>query len=120
MDLYAAIDVRGGACVRLVQGDYARERVYGGDPIAVAREFEAEGAPWVHVVDLDAARTGRPENASVVTARNSPRMRKAGRPTRTANPAVKAGAIRMASQNGTPTRVASEPAITPPTAANEY
>ena len=68
MDLYAAIDLRAGACVRLVQGDYARERVYGGDPLAVAREFEADGAPWIHVVDLDAARTGRPENRSVVAA----------------------------------------------------
>ncbi|MGQ0521027.1 MAG: 1-(5-phosphoribosyl)-5-[(5-phosphoribosylamino)methylideneamino]imidazole-4-carboxamide isomerase [Actinomycetota bacterium] len=68
MDLYAAIDLRDGKCVRLVQGDYARERVYGGDPVAVAREFEADGAPWIHVVDLDAARTGRPENRAVVVA----------------------------------------------------
>jgi phosphoribosylformimino-5-aminoimidazole carboxamide ribotide isomerase len=68
MDLYAAIDLRGGACVRLVQGDYARERVYGGDPLAVAREFEADGAPWIHVVDLDAARTGLPANRDVVAA----------------------------------------------------
>lgn len=68
MELYPAIDIRGGACVRLVQGDYARERVYGGDPIAIAEEFEGDGAPWVHVVDLDAARTGRPENAGVVAA----------------------------------------------------
>ncbi|MDP9387427.1 MAG: 1-(5-phosphoribosyl)-5-[(5-phosphoribosylamino)methylideneamino]imidazole-4-carboxamide isomerase [Actinomycetota bacterium] len=66
--LYPAIDLRRGACVRLVQGDYARERVYGGDPVAVAREFEADGAPWLHVVDLDAARTGRPENRDVVAA----------------------------------------------------
>ena len=68
MDLYAAIDLRGGACVRLVQGDYARERVYGGDPVAVASEFEADGAPWIHVVDLDAARTGLPVNRDVVAA----------------------------------------------------
>ena len=68
MDLYPAIDLRGGACVRLVQGDYARERVYGGDPLAVAMEFEAGGASWIHVVDLDAARTGRPENRAVVAA----------------------------------------------------
>lgn len=68
MDLYPAIDLRGGACVRLVQGDYARERVYGGDPLAVAKEFEADGASWIHVVDLDAARTGRPENRAVVAA----------------------------------------------------
>ena len=68
MELYPAIDLRGGACVRLVQGDYARERVYGGDPVEVALEFEADGAPWIHVVDLDAARTGRPVNREVVAA----------------------------------------------------
>ena len=68
MDLFPAIDLRGGKCVRLLQGDYARETVYGGDPVAMAEEFEAAGAPWVHVVDLDAARTGRPENRDVVAA----------------------------------------------------
>jgi phosphoribosylformimino-5-aminoimidazole carboxamide ribotide isomerase len=68
MDLFPAIDLRDGKCVRLVQGDYARETVYGGDPVAMAKEFEAAGAPWVHVVDLDAARTGRPENRDVVAA----------------------------------------------------
>jgi phosphoribosylformimino-5-aminoimidazole carboxamide ribotide isomerase len=68
MDLFPAIDLRDGKCVRLLQGDYARETVYGGDPVAMAKEFEAAGAPWVHVVDLDAARTGRPENRDVVAA----------------------------------------------------
>ena len=68
MDLYPAIDLRGGKCVRLVQGDYALETVYAGDPLAVAREFEGDGAPWIHVVDLDAARTGYPENRPVVAA----------------------------------------------------
>jgi phosphoribosylformimino-5-aminoimidazole carboxamide ribotide isomerase len=66
MQLFPAIDVRDGKCVRLQQGDYSKETVYGGDPLAVAKEFEADGAPWVHVVDLDAARTGRPENRDVV------------------------------------------------------
>ena len=51
-----------------MQGDYARETVYRGDPVAVAREFAAAGAPWLHVVDLDAARTGRPANRDVVAA----------------------------------------------------
>ena len=68
MDLYPAIDLRGGRCVRLAQGDYARETVYGDDPVAVARRFEAEGAPWIHVGDLDAARTGTPVNREVVAA----------------------------------------------------
>jgi phosphoribosylformimino-5-aminoimidazole carboxamide ribotide isomerase len=68
MELYPAIDLRDGRCVRLLQGDYARETVYRGDPVAVAKEFEAAGAPWVHVVDLDAAKTGRPVNRDVIAA----------------------------------------------------
>ncbi|HEX9530666.1 MAG TPA: 1-(5-phosphoribosyl)-5-[(5-phosphoribosylamino)methylideneamino]imidazole-4-carboxamide isomerase [Acidimicrobiales bacterium] len=68
MLLLPAIDLRDGRCVRLLQGDYARETVYDGDPVAVARDFEASGAPWLHVVDLDAARTGRPANRDVVRA----------------------------------------------------
>jgi phosphoribosylformimino-5-aminoimidazole carboxamide ribotide isomerase len=66
MDLFPAIDLRDGKCVRLRQGDYSQETVYGGDPVAVAQEFEEDGAQWIHVVDLDAARTGRPENREVV------------------------------------------------------
>lgn len=68
MDLYPAIDLLGGRCVRLYQGDYDRSTVYGDDPVAQAKAFEAEGAPWVHVVDLDAARTGEPRNREVVAA----------------------------------------------------
>jgi phosphoribosylformimino-5-aminoimidazole carboxamide ribotide isomerase len=56
MDLYPAIDLRAGRCVRLVQGDFDRETPYADDPIGVARSFEAAGARWIHVVDLDAAR----------------------------------------------------------------
>src|SRR5260221_6203559 len=55
MDLYPSIDIRGGRVVRLVQGDYDQETDYGLDPVAVARDFEAQGAPWIHVVDLDAS-----------------------------------------------------------------
>jgi phosphoribosylformimino-5-aminoimidazole carboxamide ribotide isomerase len=66
-DLYPAIDVRGGRVVRLHQGDFDQETVYDDDPVAVARSFEAAGAPWIHVVDLDAARrTG--SNRDVVVA----------------------------------------------------
>lgn len=68
MDLYPAIDLLGGRCVRLYQGDYARETVYGDDPVAQALAFQDEGAPWVHVVDLDGARTGAPANRHVVAA----------------------------------------------------
>ena len=68
MDLYPAIDLRGGRCVRLYQGDYGRETVYGDDPVSQAVAFAEAGAPWIHVVDLDAARTGDPVNRSVVAA----------------------------------------------------
>lgn len=68
IDLYPAIDLRGGRCVRLYRGDYDQETVYGDDPVAQAKAFEAAGAPWIHVVDLDAARTGEPVNRDVVAA----------------------------------------------------
>jgi phosphoribosylformimino-5-aminoimidazole carboxamide ribotide isomerase len=67
VDLYPAIDLRGGRCVRLVEGDFRRETVYGDDPVAVASSFADSGARWIHVVDLDAARTGNPVNRDVVT-----------------------------------------------------
>lgn len=56
--LIPAIDIRNGRVVRLVQGDYERETVYGDDPVAVARAYADEGAQWLHLVDLDAARLG--------------------------------------------------------------
>ena len=56
--LYPAIDVREGRVVRLAQGDYARETRYGDDPLALARRYADEGAAWLHLVDLDAARSG--------------------------------------------------------------
>ncbi len=67
MQLYPAIDLRGGRVVRLHRGDYARETVYGDDPVAVARAYQAAGAGWIHVVDLDAAR-GRGGNRPLVAA----------------------------------------------------
>jgi phosphoribosylformimino-5-aminoimidazole carboxamide ribotide isomerase len=68
LTLYPAIDVLGGRVVRLEQGDYARDTVYGADPVTVARRFEREGAAWIHVVDLDAARDGVARNLEVVEA----------------------------------------------------
>ena len=66
MKLFPAIDLRGGACVRLYQGDYDRQTVYGRDPVTQAEAFVAEGAEIVHVVDLDAALTGEPVNRPVI------------------------------------------------------
>ena len=61
-----AIDLKGGRCVRLVQGDMQRETVYAEDPVAVARDFERAGAEWIHVVDLDGAISGRPVNEEAI------------------------------------------------------
>jgi phosphoribosylformimino-5-aminoimidazole carboxamide ribotide isomerase len=68
VDLYPAIDLRGGRVVRLYQGDFEKETAYGPDPVAVAEAYAAAGARWIHVVDLDAARTGTPENRPVIAA----------------------------------------------------
>lgn len=68
IELYPAIDLRAGRVVRLLQGDYAAETVYGDDPVATAVAFADAGATWVHVVDLDAARSGSPVNRPVVAA----------------------------------------------------
>ena len=66
MEMIPAIDLRGGRCVRLVQGDYDRETVFSDDPAAVAQRWAEEGAPRLHVVDLDGAREGRPVNDEAV------------------------------------------------------
>lgn len=65
MELFPAIDLSDGVAVRLRQGDFSRRRVYG-DPLDLARRYAAGGARWIHVVDLDAARTGFPRNRGVV------------------------------------------------------
>jgi phosphoribosylformimino-5-aminoimidazole carboxamide ribotide isomerase len=67
-ELYPAIDLRAGRAVRLLRGDYAAETVYSDDPVAVARSFEAAGSRWIHVVDLDAARSGEAGNLEYVAA----------------------------------------------------
>ncbi len=61
-----AIDLRGGQCVRLQQGDYQRETVFGDDPVAMAHTWVAASGPRLHLVDLDGARDGIPANAEVV------------------------------------------------------
>lgn len=66
MDVIPAIDIRGGRCVRLTQGDYERETVYAEDPAAVARRWQDAGGQRLHVVDLDGARQGRPLNAAAI------------------------------------------------------
>lgn len=68
MIVIPAIDLRGGKCVRLLQGDFARETVYGDDPLAMARHWQDAGAPLLHVVDLDGARAGHPAQAALVAA----------------------------------------------------
>jgi phosphoribosylformimino-5-aminoimidazole carboxamide ribotide isomerase len=68
MTVLPAIDLRGGRCVRLLQGAFDRETVYDDDPVRVARRFEAAGARWLHVVDLDGARAGRPVQRDLVAA----------------------------------------------------
>lgn len=66
MQIYPAIDIRGGQCVRLQQGDYSRETVFDGDPSVTARRWAAAGATFLHVVDLDGAREGRPINGDAI------------------------------------------------------
>jgi len=67
-ELLPAIDLRAGRCVRLRRGDYGDETVYGDDPVAQAHAFADAGATWIHVVDLDAARTGDPVNRGAIAA----------------------------------------------------
>jgi phosphoribosylformimino-5-aminoimidazole carboxamide ribotide isomerase len=57
--IYPAIDMRGGKCVRLLQGDYNKETVYGDSPFAMAKLFAEQGAEWIHMVDLDGAKEGK-------------------------------------------------------------
>jgi len=64
--VYPAIDMRGGNVVRLQQGDYGNETVYGDNPVSVAMAFVDAGATWVHMVDLDAAKGGDPVNRPVI------------------------------------------------------
>ncbi len=66
MDIYPAIDLRNGSCVRLTQGDFAAETIYESDPIKQAALFEAAGAKWLHIVDLDGAKAGLPQQTELI------------------------------------------------------
>lgn len=67
MYIIPAIDLLEGKCVRLIQGEYHRRITYHHDPVGQAEEFRAEGAQWLHIVDLDGARLGRPVNADAIS-----------------------------------------------------
>ncbi|KIL37685.1 1-(5-phosphoribosyl)-5-[(5-phosphoribosylamino)methylideneamino] imidazole-4-carboxamide isomerase [Cohnella kolymensis] len=64
--IYPAIDIRGGKCVRLIQGDYNQETIYNDDPVSAARDWEAQGGEWIHLVDLDGAKAGHPVNDELI------------------------------------------------------
>ncbi|MGJ3249694.1 MAG: 1-(5-phosphoribosyl)-5-[(5-phosphoribosylamino)methylideneamino]imidazole-4-carboxamide isomerase [Elainellaceae cyanobacterium] len=68
MDVIPAIDLLDGRCVRLYQGDYERSQVFGDDPVVVAKQWSDQGAPRLHLVDLDGAKAGHPVNQSVIEA----------------------------------------------------
>ncbi|MCA8995187.1 MAG: 1-(5-phosphoribosyl)-5-[(5-phosphoribosylamino)methylideneamino]imidazole-4-carboxamide isomerase [Planctomycetaceae bacterium] len=66
MQILPAIDIRGGQCVRLRQGDYGQETIFGDDPIAMAQKWEAAGGHRIHIVDLDGAKAGKPINLDAI------------------------------------------------------
>jgi len=68
MDVIPAIDILDGRCVRLYQGDYQQSEVFGEDPVEVAQRWYSQGAKYLHVVDLDGARDGKPKNLKVIEA----------------------------------------------------
>ena len=68
MEVIPAIDLRGGRCVRLHQGDFQRETVFSDDPLAMARQWQEQGGPRLHVVDLDGATSGEPAHLEVISA----------------------------------------------------
>ena len=68
MEVIPAIDLKGGRCVRLFQGDFQRETVFSADPLAVARDWQQQGAPRLHLVDLDGAANGTPANLPIIAA----------------------------------------------------
>ena len=68
MYIIPAIDLRSGKCVRLIQGQFHRQITYHNDPVKQAKEFSSAGAEWVHIVDLDGAKVGKPVNTDTISA----------------------------------------------------
>lgn len=68
MEIIPAVDIKGGKCVRLYQGDYDQETVFNEDPVTAALTWYSQGARWLHIVDLDGAAAGEPQNVEVVEA----------------------------------------------------
>ena len=68
MEVIPAIDLRGGRCVRLHQGDFAQETIFSDDPVAMARQWQEQGGARLHLVDLDGAATGEPANLEIISA----------------------------------------------------
>jgi phosphoribosylformimino-5-aminoimidazole carboxamide ribotide isomerase len=66
MEIIPAVDIRGGKCVRLYQGDYNQQTVFDDDPVTAALTWYSQGARWLHIVDLDGAAAGKPQNMDVV------------------------------------------------------
>lgn len=66
MEIIPAVDIKGGKCVRLYQGDYGRQTVFDEDPVTAALTWYSQGARWLHVVDLDGAAAGEPRNMDLV------------------------------------------------------
>ena len=66
MIVFPAIDIRGGKCVRLFKGDFGRETVFSDHPADMAKKWQSQGAQFLHLVDLDGAREGKPKNLAAV------------------------------------------------------
>lgn len=66
MIIFPAIDIRNGKCVRLIQGDYNQEKIYSNSPIEIAKKWEEKGAEYIHIVDLDGAKTGQSINNNII------------------------------------------------------
>src|SRR5690625_5127314 len=66
MIIFPAIDILKGKCVRLIQGDYNQEKVYGDSPVDMAKQWEEKGAEYIHIVDLNGAKTGKSMNKDII------------------------------------------------------